>query len=172
MSSSTKYAILVTSFSIILKMTLFYLGLQFSTYNLIAIFGPLLFLLVGMAISNYQLNQTSAGNAVLQFNDYFKNALKVGVLFAVIYSFFIYLYYNNIDVNFFDNKMAENLKSIEGQGIPAEHIEKYKENASFFLSAYKQSFFTLLGFLFISMIYASVISIGIKNPFFSGKGKV
>lgn len=115
----------------------------------------------------------------VRFADYFKAALRGGVFFSIIMGLFTFYYYARVDVDFFDVKFEETVASYdqffieardEYNNNPTEATKKtfdeVKENyknmvvlARFMYTAKQQAFYTFLGLICMSLLYASVVAV-------------
>ncbi len=115
----------------------------------------------------------------VRFADYFKTALRGGVFFSLLMGLFTFYYYARVDVDFFDVKFDETVSSYEEYFIeerdkyesnPTEEAEQtfaqVKENyknmvvlARFMYTSKQQAFYTFLGLICLSLLYASVVAV-------------
>ena len=142
--------------SVFLKMTVYAAGLQFTVYEKAYFFLNLFVLMTGIFLGirlfkNIQPVKTS-------FLADVKAGMKVASMYAVLFSVFIYIYYNNIDTSYFEIKLQNQLKVAEENGFTTQDLSKAKETGEFILSPYFQSTVTLIGFILLGTFYSSILT--------------
>lgn len=150
-------AMLVLAMSIIWKTGLFAFGFHQSIVGRFSILLVLLFLLIGLFRTIDQLRQSKPDQKI-PFVEGFKAGARVVFLISAGYSLFIWFYYSNIDVTFFDRLIQERINEGLSRGIDAKELENYRKSAQILLSASSQSFFTFIGLLVGGIVYAYAIT--------------
>jgi len=148
--------------SILLKLSIYFNSLQFTSYETVAIFANLLVLMSGVffGIRLFKSQQKEATKYVEDF----KAGMRVAAVYALLFAIFLYVYYAYIDPSYFEIKLLKQLELAQNQGNV--DLTKAKEMGEFILSPYFQSTISLLGFLILGSFYAGIISFLMRK--FSG----
>lgn len=150
-------AMLVLALSIIWKTGLFAFGYHQSLVGQFSILLVLLFLLIGLFRTVDQI-RISKPDQKLQFVEGFKAGARVVLLISAGYSLFVWFYYKNIDVTFFDQLIQNRINEGLSRGIDPIELEKFRKSAPTILSASTRSFFTFIGLLVGGIVYAYAIT--------------
>ena len=150
-------AMLVLALSIIWKTGLFAFGYHQSLVGQFSILLVLLFLLIGLFRTVDQI-RISKPDQKLQFIEGFKAGARVVLLISAGYSLFVWFYYKNIDVTFFDQLIQNRINEGLSRGIDPIELEKFRKSAPTILSASTRSFFTFIGLLVGGIVYAYAIT--------------
>lgn len=162
-----KYALIITVASIVVKLGVYYAGLQQDEFVRLSLLIPILFLLLGLFLGIIEMRKsTNVNDEHIGFKNDVKNGIRIAVLNAIFYSIFIYLYYSQIDTGFFHFRISEGLKTLFEQGSTKGELINYYKNAHFFLNPSKQSYFTLFGYIFLGLLYSVAIAFIINTKFF------
>jgi phosphotransferase system glucose/maltose/N-acetylglucosamine-specific IIC component len=162
-----KYALFVTVASIIVKLAIYHTGLQHEEYGRLSLLIPILFLLIGLLLGIRAMSKSAVHNDEFSgFKNDAKNGIRIAAFNAIFFSAFIYLYYSQIDADFFHYRISEGLKTLFEQGSPKEELIQYYQNAHFFLNPSRQSYFTFFGYLFMGLLYSVAIAFFINTKTF------
>jgi hypothetical protein len=173
MRATLKYALIFSGISILAKLILWNLGLLENDATLtfkIYILALLISIFLGLSETKdkEQTSPTSLGHDI-------KTSLQSVVVYALIMSFFTYIFYKFIDWEFMYERIAERMEAAEAFELTSESnihnktrdefLEGERTFAEFAFSAHWYATITLAGFMIIGSISAALISFLIrKNP--------
>ncbi len=129
------------------KLITFFLALPFE----VGIFGYFLFILFALFLG---MRKHIIQGSYQGFGDVLKAGMKIGSIYAVLVSVFTYIYYSYIDYNFFPGQIAERMLEGKEAGMTDEQILQMKDSLEFVFSTSTHTTGTLIGFMFVSFIYA------------------
>jgi len=152
MKSSFSIVVRMLIVSVLLKMLIFSMNLQFTNYEKVALFGNIFILMAGIFFG-IRLFKTQAGEKTSFVAD-FKAGMRVASTYAIFMCAFVYLYYSIIDPTYFDSKLAAQLTLAEGNGMD---VENARQTGKFVLSPFFQSTITLIGFILLGTFYSSIL---------------
>ena len=89
-----------------------------------------------------------------------KAGMRVASLYALLMSGFVYLYYSQIDMDYFKVKMAERIDLALQQGVD---IEQAKKSMNLVFTPFFQSTITLIGFLILGSFYSAMLSFLVRK---------
>jgi len=113
-------------------------------------------LLVLYPIHLFKLNN---GNQ-LKISDALKIGLIVGLIGGLLYAFYTYLHYKQIDTEFVKNAIDEGTKSLDSQGnLSKEDLKRSKEMVEAFVSPFTFATFALIGALLKTFLIALVVGL-------------
>jgi amino acid transporter len=148
--------------SFLLKLSVYFNSLQFSTFENVALFANIFVLMTGVffGIRLFKSQQKEATSYI----DDFKAGMRIAAVYALLMSIFLYVYYAHIDPTYFEIKLQNQLEAAQNQ----ENIDlaKAQEMGEFILSPYFQSTVSLLGFLILGSFYSALIAFLVRK--FSG----
>lgn len=179
MKVSVKAGLVLASLWIIFKMIVFYMGESEAGFK-VGIFLNILFVLLAAAIGLYFTKIKSPPSFFLQD---VKVCLRGSIVYTVIISAFVYMYYEKIDPfvmqNRIDEKVAyaemqasENFKEIKAQtpGLkkdnPEQYVEKVRKDSELLHSGFVQSTFSLIALMLASIIYAFLVTFVMRKIIF------
>lgn len=183
MKGPVSFGFLFAFVFIIVKMTMHFGGL-FEGNILPTSFLNILLLLLAVAIGLYQYirNREPAYETLLQE---VKQGLKPGIVYTLLVSGFLFLYYNNIDRSIIEtmqqqrieefskglenpSTLAEIRKSNEAFELmtPEEILEEVKSNVDQFISAKSLFLMSLMSLMLLSIIYSLLVTIIYRNVLF------
>jgi len=158
--------------ALVIKLTIFTLGMQHGDMENY-IFFIYLFLLLLAILYGIKTNQANQENATT-FGDDFRTGARTASFFAIIMFAITFMYYSNIDPDFFPTKQQPYIDAILDmaeeklqEGTPkkdvikglSESISKVKQQ----LSPYAHSMLTLFGLVFIGVFNAAVLAFMMKK---------
>jgi len=148
--------------SFLLKLSIYFNNLQFSTMDNAVLFANIFILMTGVFFGIRQFKGTRED--VTSYLEDFKAGIRIAAIYAVCMSVFLYLYYAYIDPSYFEIKLQRQLEAAQNQ----DNIDlaKAKEMGQFVLSPYFQSTLSLIGFLILGSFYSAIISFLVRK--FSG----
>ncbi|MAY82796.1 MAG: hypothetical protein CMP59_01550 [Flavobacteriales bacterium] len=148
--------------SFLLKLSVYFNGLQFSTYENVTIFANLFVLMTGVffGIRLFKSNQKEATS----FFDDFKAGMRVASIYALLISVFFYVYYSYIDSSYFDIRIQTQIESM--QNLDQIDKDNAREMLDLIYSPYIWSTSSLLGYLFLGSFYSAIIAFLVRK--FSG----
>lgn len=152
MKTSFSIVVWMLAVSILLKMFIFSMDLQFTNYERITFFGNIFILMAGIFFGIRLFKIQSATNT--SFVSDFKAGMRIASTYAIFMCAFVYLYYSMIDPTYFSSKLAAQLAQAEGSGLDMENARKTGE---FVLSPFFQSTVTLIGFILLGTFYSSIL---------------
>ncbi len=152
MKTTLKYALFISSASIIWKLSLFIAKAQDTLLGKYYLFAYFLFILLGIlfGIKSHQKNNpegTSLGSKI-------KSGMKITSLNALFYSAFIFVYYKWIDLSFFNSKIEKDLLLMKSRNNTATEIEQYLNTTKILYSPSSLFQATLFGFILIGALYS------------------
>ncbi|MCB0802308.1 MAG: DUF4199 domain-containing protein [Flavobacteriales bacterium] len=147
--------------SMLMKMLVFAGGYQFTDYEKIYFFGNLFIIMVGTFLGirlfkNIHVEKTT-------FLADVKAGMKVAGMYAVLMSFFVYVYYTYIDVDYFEIKLSRQLELMAESGADKLALNQARKTGGFVLSPYFQSTVTLILYLLFGSFYASIITFFVRK---------
>jgi len=166
-----RFALIFFTLFVIIKMVLFNLRKNDDWY-LAAIFCNILFLLLAIFFT-VRSTYKSTNPGSISYLDVVKTALKPAMLYAVLLSGFVYLYYSKIDSGFTRVRVVETTKKaaqfydiekqkntdIELLKIPREeYIKKAAQSAEFIYSPFVACTLSMIGLVLMSLLYSIIIS--------------
>lgn len=157
--SSFSIAVWFVLFSVILKMIVFVMALQFTKIDLFMSIGYVFFLMTAIfiAIRNHKIQY--GGNST--FGEDFKAVMKVTAFYALLMSVFLYAYYTFIDPDYFTIMLQQKVAEAEASGnTNIEQISKAGENV---LSPYFQSTASLVIFMLVGGFYSLLITFLVRK---------
>ena len=158
--------------ALVIKLTIFTLGLQHGDMENY-IFFIYLFLLLLAILYGIKSNQKTSEKPTT-FGDDFRTGARTASFFAIIMFAITFMYYSNIDPDFFPTKqqpyidaLLDMAKTKLQEGEPkdevinglSESISKVKQQ----LSPYAHSMLTLFGLVFIGVFNAAVLAFMMKK---------
>ena len=148
--------------SFLLKLSVYFNSLQFSSFENATIFANIFVLMTGVFLG-IRLFKSQQKEASSYIND-FKAGMRIAAVYALLMAIFLYIYYAYIDPAYFEIKLQKQLETAQN----AENIDlsKAKEMGEFILSPYFQSTVSLLGFLILGSFYSAIIAFLVRK--FSG----
>lgn len=160
MKPTVKFAVIFFLVYVILKMVLKIAGLGLELYNLV-IFGNMFLIMLAMflALNVVQKARTEPVSFIADV----KTCLQTGMLFAVMATAFIFIYYSYIDPDFLERRTDAQLEVLAEltpeSDVPAgmtvhEFIQKKKEEVGMAYNATYYSAMSLAAFTFINFVYA------------------
>ena len=171
MKATLKYALIFSFISIVAKIVLWQTGLLENETTLtfkVYILALLLSIFLGLNETK-EKEQTEAAT----FGEDFKIALRSVVLYAIIMSFFTYIFYKFIDWEYMYDRIAERMVAAESFELTAEanvhnksredFLEGERKFAEFAFSAHWYSTITLAGFMIIGSISAGIITVFVNK---------
>lgn len=138
--------------SILLKMSIYFSGSQFSTFGRFGIFGNIFFLLTGIFLGIRLFKKI---NSKTKFIEDFKAGMRIAAYYAIFMALFVYVYYKFIDPGYFSIRLSNQLELAAEQGM---NLEQVKKTGEFFLNPFFQTTITLMGFLLLGSFYAAMLS--------------
>lgn len=175
MRKSFQIGIFFAFIFIILKMVTYFAGILTGQIKVFALIN-LLFLIVAISYALYNyMNGGEKGNA--DFMNEIKESMRAGVLYVVIVSGFLFVYYNNIESDFFPNLEKERYEFIrqtvdDPQKLseikkmnpafelmePDEIVKNQMKQFEMFMSPNFTALLTLLGMLIMSILYSVFVT--------------
>ena len=158
--------------ALVVKLTIFTLGIQHGDMENY-IFFIYLFLLLLAILLGIKTNQANADKPTT-FGDDFRTGARTASFFAIIVFGITFMYYSNIDAAFFPIKQQPYIDALLDmaetklqEGVPkkdvvkglSESIAKVKQQ----LSPYAHSMLTLFGLVFIGVFNAAVLAFIMKK---------
>ena len=156
-----KYALFISSFSIIWKLSLFIANAQNTVLGKYYLFAYFLFILVGIlfGLKEY-IKKHPEGTSI---GEKIKVGMKISGLNALLYSAFIFLYYRWIDISFFASKINKDLLLMKSRNNSPSEIEQYLNTVKILYSPSSLFQATLFGFLLIGIIYSILCSLALHK---------
>ena len=148
--------------SFLLKLSIYFNSLQFSTFEHVALFANIFILMTGVFLG-IRLFKSQKQEATTYIDD-FKAGMRIAAIYALLMSIFLYIYYAYLDPSYFEIKLQKQLEL--AQNKENVDLNKAKEMGEFILSPYFQSTVSLLGFLILGSIYSALIAFLVRK--FSG----
>ena len=150
-----KYAIAVSAASIVLKLVIFFAGLQFAAVGTYDIY--IIFLLVLIGVFHGMRAAKSASGNIQNLRENIHTGCKIAALNALVMSVFTYIYYRYIDTGYFPEKIKSTLLLMKKNGYSFEQMFEYSMNARLlFFAPDKVATFTLFGYLLLGGFYAVI----------------
>lgn len=145
--------------SFLLKLSIYFNDLQFSTSEKVAIFANIFVLMTGVFFG-IRLFKSRQKEETAYLDD-FKAGMRIAALYALFMAFFLYIYYEYIDPTYFQIKLEQQFEAVQNQ----ENIDlsKAKEMGEFILSPYFQSTISLLGYLILGSFYSALIAFLVRK---------
>ncbi len=152
MKNSFSIAVWMLAASVLIKMSIYLTGNQFTTIGEYAIFANIFVLLVGIFIGlrahkQKILNQSS-------FVEDFKESMKVTANFVVLLAIFTYAYYSWIDPSFFEIRLSEQVQIAKDSGM---NVEQVRQTGETILDPFFHTTITVLGFLLLGSFYSAML---------------
>lgn len=171
MAPHLRFALIFFALFVIVKMLLFNIQ-KHDDWYLAVIFCNILYLLLAVffTIRNVYRGIPPQNTTYL---DIVKTALKPGMIYTLLISGFVYLYYNKIDASFTKKRVnetiarasqfydAEKEKNTDPEllKIPKdEYIKKATQSAEFMYSPFVACTLGMIGLVFMSLLYAIIIA--------------
>lgn len=145
-------------FSVLLKMLVYFFGLQFTMYDHIVRFGNVFILMSGVFFGIRLFKKQEVEKTI--FLQDVKAGMRIAALYAIFMTAFIYSYYAFIDVNYFNLRLDQQMAAFEGS---EQEAKKAREMGEFVLSAFSQSTVTLIGFLLLGSFYSAIITFLVRK---------
>ena len=161
MKTHFSIVIWMLAISMLMKMIVFMMGWQFTGYEKIYFFGNLFVIMTGVFLG-IRLFKSLTPNKTTFIAD-LKAGMKVVGMYAVLMSFFVYIYYSYINPSYFDVKLNDQLNLAENAGITGKDLQQRKETGKFVLSPYFQSTVTLILYLLLGTFYSSIITFFVRK---------
>ena len=156
--SNSAIAIRMVALSVFLKMLVYAMHWQHTSYERIYFFANVLILMSGIFFGIRQFKKSM--NAKTDFLQDVKAGMKVAALYAIMMTLFVYIYYKFIDTGYFQVKLENQLELARQNDLD---VEKAREMGEFALSAFFQSTVTMVGFLMLGSFYASIITFFLRR---------
>lgn len=153
MKSFISIATWMVGLSVLLKLAVFFSATQFETFGRFAIFGNIFFLLLGIFFG-LRLHKQKVLSKSSYLED-FKAGMRVAAYYALFMSAFVFLYYNYIDPDYFEIRLAKQLEIARENQMDLEQVKK---TGAFFLSPFFQTTISLLGFLLLGSFYSAILA--------------
>ncbi len=152
--SSFSIAVWFVLLSVILKMIVFVMALQFTKVDLFMSLGYVFFLMTAIfiAIRRHKIQFGSSST----FGEDFKAGMKVTAFYAILMSVFLYAYYTYIDPDYFTIMLQQKVAEAEVAGNT--NIEQIKQAGQNVLSPYFQSTASLVIFMLVGGAYSLLIT--------------
>ena len=152
--SSLSIAVYATLFSVITKMVIFSVDTEDYQYIRYSTFAYLLLILLSSFGGIWLFRSKAEG--VTTFIQDMKAGVRVTSLYAVLVSFFTFIYYKLIDPGFFQFKI-EQAVVIASENENAD-LDQARETAEFVFNAFTHSTFTLFAFVFLGALYSVILT--------------
>jgi hypothetical protein len=171
MAPHFRFSLLFVALYVIVKMLLFNIN-KHDEWYLAIIFTNILFLLLAVFFTVRVVYKGKQPTAIT-YLDIVKTALKPGMLYAILLSGFIYLYYAKIDSGFTQKRIAETtqraaqfydaekIKNTDKELLKLskdEYVLKASQSAQFIYSPFVASTLGMIGLVFMSLLYAIIIA--------------
>ena len=156
MKPETKYSLLILGLSVIWKTGLLLSGQAdglLGKYPLLPVLG---FMLIGMYRGVEERRKLSHPNG-MGFLDAFKPAISIALLASLIYTLFLYVYLNYLDVDFKARFVANSIEDLKTNGSNPADIEAWIQSTQTFPFTTAWILFTFIGLALIGFVYAVVI---------------
>jgi amino acid transporter len=144
--------------SVFLKMLIYSLDYQFSWYERVAVFGNVFVLMSGVFFGIRLFKRQQSGKT--SFLQDLKAGMRITALYALFMTAFVYVYYNWIDASYFAEKLQNQLRLAEENGMDLANV---KRTGEFVLSPFFQSTVTLVGFLLLGSFYSAMITFLVRK---------
>lgn len=185
MKNPINIAIALAALWIIFKCVFYAYGLSDESFVpgvLINVFFVLVTGSFGLYMARRKNNFSSS-----HFLDDYKNALKGSVVFSILISVFVYVYYSQIDPSYMERKITSKIEMAEKQVATdakfdqlveqnpnlrkvskKEYVANVKDDAQTIHSAYVQSTLSLLALMVLSLIYGLGVTVIFRKIVFRG----
>jgi cation transport ATPase len=158
MKSSFTIAVWMTLASIVAKLTMFSFDVVAQRTVMVSAFINLLVILVGtfFGVRQFKIN---AGERT-GFKEDVKAGMRVGAIYALLMSVFVYFYYSNIDTTFFAEMIQNRMEMAQRAADAGTEVdmENVRQLGTFIFSARTHATITLFAFLLSSALYALMVS--------------
>jgi len=144
--------------SIFLKLLVYTANWQFTDYEKVYLFGNFFVMMWGI-YSGIRLFKKNAAETTVYLAD-LKAGMRIASVYALIMSAFIYIYYSQIDTQYFEQKIQERIELTIKQG---EDIEQAKKSMEMVSTPFFQSTLTLIGFLILGSFYSAMLAFLIRR---------
>ncbi len=187
MKPTIKYGLIFALCWVILKLTFLQVGWNSEKHYFISACLNILGLLLAIVFGLKKFIDTDTETESNALRD-IKNAMTSAVIYSMVVALFMYIYYTWIDQSFFDYKIQEvemQLKEVisdpeqlrqlkqSNQSFEVmtsdEIYEKQMENPKLFFSPKFITTLSVLGMLFLSMIYSIIITIIFRKLFYKNR---
>lgn len=158
---------------LVMKLTIFYLGLQHGDIEL-RIWYVYLFIILLNVFFGIRSNKIASENPT-SFGEDFKAGGRTASYFAILVTGIVFVYYSKIDVDFFDIEKKDVIASLpekikfhfeEGR-LSTEEIKKHAKleisNANKIYTPSFYAMFTMFPLVFIGIIYAGLFAFLMKK---------
>ena len=163
-------AIAFALIALILKLALFYFGVQHHNTSYVT-YAYMLLLMCAIFFGIRSNKIMYEGTTT--FGQDFRSGARTASFFAILVGGITFIYYSKIDTDFFPTKIAEKL-TIESKNIPDLILEKgYTEARSLFksnilnlkviYSSMSQTTYTLFGLVFLGLVHSAIFALLMKK---------
>jgi len=159
--SNSAIAIRMTAVSIFLKLLVYTLNWQFTTYEKIYFFINIFILMSGVFFGIYFFKKSQTSKS--SFLEDIKAGMKVAALYAFFMTVFVFIYYRFIDEQYLIQKLENKLEVVRNSGQSAQNESNARKIGEVILSPFFQSTITLVGYLLLGSFYASIIAFFVRR---------
>jgi len=160
MNKSLSIAIGAALLAIVVKLSIFSIYGSETPYDEYPRYGYLLIVLGAVYFGIVAFKKQV--NAPTPFLEDAKEGTKTGAIFALLMAAFSYIYYSFIDKAYFANKIAEKVR-LASEQLDEKGIKAVTGSSEVIFSAFFHSTITLMGFLFLSIIYSLILTFLIRK---------
>lgn len=170
MSRSMKIALVMSAIAIGLKLGLFAMGVEQRAASKI-VMAMHLFLILGgtfFGVRGYVMDHPDAA-----VKDRVKAGMRVGGIYALIISVFVFCYYQYIDTTYFPEMIANRIELAKSAMVenPDINLENVKKTGEMFFNPKVHATITLFGLVVTGVIYSVLITFFMKQMIAARRGR-